>query len=158
MVECKSFQALLELHPRVNEIVRSMYKSKYCEGLALLDSLRSELEAGLFVFAHRLIVVAAPALRLCCCCSFIMCERCIICCGLADMFASSIASLLIRRVRSQAMEQYFRPYSSVDLTRMAAAFGCTYALARVALVVACLSGYCVSLVIACLSMAFALHG
>jgi hypothetical protein len=46
IIENKAFQGILELNPRVQQVITSLYSSKYSEGLALLNSLQREFAVG----------------------------------------------------------------------------------------------------------------
>nr|XP_021522044.1 COP9 signalosome complex subunit 1 isoform X5 [Aotus nancymaae] len=115
VISSSSFKLFLELEPQVRDIIFKFYESKYASCLKMLDEMKVGPSLGGGETGSRLASCPGsdqplPQDNL-----------------LLDMYLAPHVRTLYTQIRNRALIQYFSPYVSADMHRMAAAFNTTVA-------------------------------
>nr|XP_039332567.1 COP9 signalosome complex subunit 1 isoform X3 [Saimiri boliviensis boliviensis] len=115
VISSSSFKLFLELEPQVRDIIFKFYESKYASCLKMLDEMKVGPGLGCGEMGSCLASCPGsdqplPQDNL-----------------LLDMYLAPHVRTLYTQIRNRALIQYFSPYVSADMHRMAAAFNTTVA-------------------------------
>jgi len=116
---CSSFKLFLELEPQIRDVIFKFYESKYATCLRLLDEIRVRYRVPqCFIIhcttAHVYCYWAMTFLYI-----FVLMKQDNL---LLDMYLAPHVKSLYSEIRSRGLIQYFSPYASADLAKMAQSF------------------------------------
>ena len=102
MISSTQFKLFLELEPQLREVLQCFYDSRYGHCLKLLEDMKDNLLLDLYLAPHIQTLFSMIRLKETCATDF---------------------SLII--FRNRGLVQYFSPYISADLAKMALSFNTT---------------------------------
>eukprot|EP00074_Homo_sapiens_P109924 XP_024306485.1 COP9 signalosome complex subunit 1 isoform X8 [Homo sapiens] len=115
VISSSSFKLFLELEPQVRDIIFKFYESKYASCLKMLDEMKVGPAWGRGEVGPCLASCPGPDQPL-------PQDNLLL-----DMYLAPHVRTLYTQIRNRALIQYFSPYVSADMHRMAAAFNTTVA-------------------------------
>ncbi|KAL2297886.1 hypothetical protein Nmel_016453 [Mimus melanotis] len=116
VISSSSFKLFLELEPQVRDIIFKFYESKYASCLKMLDEMKDNLLLDMYLAPHVRTLYTQIRNR-----ALIQDNL------LLDMYLAPHVRTLYTQIRNRALIQYFSPYVSADMRKMATAFNTTVA-------------------------------